>query len=118
MHPSLMLSFVLVISITASGAAVAQDRVMSRLSLTRAEWHCLQARLDQYLRDAVDPALASVFGCERPLASGAAPPIRRDPVIAPPVGTGSGADADAARKVFFLTVTQIRCLKGVIPTLI
>ena len=119
---SLTLPLALAIGITGSAApvaAMAQDGGASRLSLTRAEWRCLQARLDQYLRDAANPKLASVLGCGRPPASDAAPPIRRDPIFAPrPGGPGNGADADAARKVFFLTEAQIRCLKEAIPTLI
>lgn len=98
----------------ASVAAGAQNAVTSRLDLTREEWRCLQPRLDQYLRDSLDPVLATVLGCGQQAAPGAM--WRQDPRIPPPLS--NGGDADAKRKVFYLTKPQIVCLKGVISSLI
>jgi hypothetical protein len=81
----------------------------------RTEWQCLQARLDRYQGEPVDPVLASVLGCDQPEAVA---PIstKQDPSIVPPVSPDG--DKDAARKVFFLAKAQIGCLRDTIKELI
>src|SRR5262247_515248 len=76
-------------------------------TLTRAEWQCLQARLDRYDKEPVDPVLASVLRCNQP-ETVAPISTRQDPSIVP--RTSPEGDKDAARKVFFLPKAQIGCL--------
>jgi hypothetical protein len=101
-----------------SGAVTAQDAAPPLISLTPTEWRCLGQRLDGYLAAGVDPVLASVLGCVQSVVQPAPPPLRRDPLIAPRVGTGPQSDPDAARKVFVLTLSQVRCLKDALPRLV
>lgn len=112
--PGLTLTFVMgVTAFTLAGSAEAACTTC--ITLTQAEWQCLQARLDRYQGEPVDPVLASVLGCEQPKA---AAPIstRQDPPIWP--NKSPGGDNEAARKVFYLTKAQIGCIRGAINDLI
>lgn len=88
------------------------------LTLSRAEWQCLKPRLERYLQEPVEPVIASVMGCDVKVSQSPADTVvKLDPDLRPKVAADQ-PDAQSARRVFFLTNGQIRCLQGRIDGLI
>ncbi|MEI6987349.1 MAG: hypothetical protein WCK65_14600 [Rhodospirillaceae bacterium] len=104
------------IALTGEGMAACRT-CATKLVLNRAEWSCLKPRLAEYLRDTVDPVIASVLNCGAQVARVGEIVIFSIPDIRPQRSPDE-PDVDTERMVFYLTKEQVQCMLGRIDALI